>query len=303
VSNLAVGLLSVVLATNLAQTANTNADDAVAAEYRKVLVDDDAAEQDVLSWTDNAEAFAKAGGDEARLNLHLRIRQRLEGVRKEYEDFLKRHPDHVNAHLAFGSFLNDTEDEEGAVAQWDAARLLAPTNAAAWDNLANYYGHRGPVKKAFEYYEKAIALDGNQSVYYHNLATTIYLFRPDAEDYYHLSEEQVFDKSLELYRKAIGLAPDDFVLFSDYAMSFYGTNPPRWKDGLEAWTEALKVTHDEEERQGVYLHLARINIKLGNFEAAQERLKAVTAPQYEGLKRTLTRNLTTAEGQAAGKTK
>ena len=120
----------------------------------------------------------------------------------------------------------------------------------AWNNLANYYGHRSPVKKAFEYYAKAIELDGNESVYYHNLAVTVYLFRTDAEEYYHLTEQQVFDKALDLYRKAIALDPDNFVLFSDYAESFYGTKPPRWQDGLAAWTEALKIAHDDLERRG-----------------------------------------------------
>lgn len=285
----------------LAPRAKADTDAQTAAEYRKVLEDDDAAEQDVLKWSEDAEAFAQAGGNESKLALRLQIRQRVDGVRKEYEDFLKRHPEHVNGHIAFGSFLNDTQDEESAVAQWDTARQLAPTNPAPWDNLANYYGARGPVKKAFEYYEKAISLDPKEAVYYHNLAATVYLFRPDAREYYHLTEQQVFDKSLELYRKAIALTPNDFILFSDYAESFYGTNPPRWKDGLEAWTQALKVAHDEVERQGVYIHLARINIRLGNFEAAQERLNAVTAPQYAGLKRTLTRNLREAEPRAAGK--
>jgi len=224
----------------------------------------------------------------------MRIQQRLDRVRREYEDFLQLHPEHVNAHLAFGSFLNDTHDEDGAVKQWDTARQLAPANPAPWNNLANIYGHHGPVKKAFEYYSKAIELDTNEPVYYHNLAVTVYLFRKDAADYFTLSEQQVYDKSLELYRKAIQLAPDDFVLFSDYAETFYGTNPPRWKEGLEAWTEALKVAHDEDEREGVCIHLARINLKLGHYDDARMRLNAVTNAAYAVLRDRIAKNLNQA---------
>jgi tetratricopeptide (TPR) repeat protein len=315
VSDLLAGLLSAVLSTNPPQAASNlvaektglsipivNTNDPVEVEYHKIVLADDAAEQDILKWTDDAQAFAQAGGGEARLTLHMRIRQRLDGVRRQYEDFLQRHPQHVKARLAFGSFLNDTGDEDGAVAQWDAARELAPTNPAPWNNLANIYGHHGPVKKALEYYGKAIELDPNESVYYHNLAVTVYLFRPDAREYYHLTEQEVFDKALALYRQAIKLAPDDFVLFSDYAESFYGTNPPRWKDGLEAWTEALKIAHDDAEREGVFVHLARINIKLGNYDAARERLNAVTNDLYAGLKRTLMRNLNEALAKPATNT-
>jgi tetratricopeptide (TPR) repeat protein len=166
--------------------------------------------------------------------------------------------------------------------------------AAVWNNLANYYGHRGPINKAFEFYAKAIELDGHQSVYYHNLAILVYLYRTDASAYYHLTETQVFDKSLDLYREAIRLAPDDFVLFSDYAESFYGTKPPRLKDGLAAWTQALKIAHDDVEREGVYIHLARINLKLGNYAEAGQSLNVITNPVYAFLKNKISRNLKAA---------
>jgi tetratricopeptide (TPR) repeat protein len=307
VSDLLVGLLSAVLATNQPQAVSNlvsektgisvpivNTNDPVEREFYKVLEDDDAAEKDVLSWSDNAEAFSKAGAGDPKLTLKQRIQQRLTGVKQEYEDFLQHHPKFAKARLAYGSFLNDTGDEDGAVSQWEQARELEPGNPAAWNDLANYYGHRGPVTKAFEYYGKAIEIDPRQSVYYHNLATTVYLFRKDAEEYYHLTEDKVFDKALELYRQAIKLAPDDFVLFSDYAESFYGTKPPRWKDGLAAWTDALKMAHDEQEREGVHIHLARINLKLGNFAAARTNLDAVTNSFYAGLKNRISKNLSAA---------
>jgi tetratricopeptide (TPR) repeat protein len=155
------------------------------------------------------------------------------------------------------------------------------------------------VKKAFEYYAKAIELDGKEAVYYQNLAVTVYLFRPDAEEYYHLTEQQVFDKALALYRKAIALDPDNFVLFTDYAESFYGTNPPRWQDGLAAWTEALKIAHDDVEREGVYIHLARINLKLGHYDEVRRDLDTVTNANYAVLKSRITRNLNAALAKAA----
>jgi len=310
VTNLFIGLLSVALATNTPAATGPPAapsngapahpaliQDPVEAAYRKVLEDDDAAEKDVLKWTDDADAFAKAGAGDPRITLNARIRQRLKEVKAEYEDFIQQHPDHANARLAFGSFLNDTHDEEGAVEQWEKARQLAPTNPAPWNNLANYYGHRSPVKKAFEYYDKAIQLDPRESVYYHNLAVTVYLFRADAREYYRLTEQQVFDKSLVLYRRAIALDPDNFVLFSDYAETFYGTNPPRWQDGLAAWTEALKIAHDDVEREGVYIHLARINLKLGHFNETRRWLDAVTNSTYAVLKGRISRNLNAALGK------
>lgn len=303
-TNLVIGLLAAALSTNSPAAASSlaadnsrlvlqvnNTNDPVDTAFHKILLDDDAAEQDVLKWSDEADQFSGAGAGDAKITLSARIRKRLDGIRGEYENFIALHPNHASARLAFGSFLNDTGDEEGSVVQWEKARDLDPKNPAAWNNLANYYGHRGPVKKAFEYYEKAIEIDDHESVYYHNLATTVYLFRVDAEDYYHLNETEVFDKALELYRKAISLSPDDFVLYSDYAESFYGTKPPRWQDGLQAWNEALKIAHDDVERQGVYVHLARIHLKLGHYDEATRNLGIVTNQMYATLRGRIVRNL------------
>jgi tetratricopeptide (TPR) repeat protein len=307
VSDILAGILGALLATNSPQAvsnrvveragftiplASTN--DPVENEFYQVLLDDDTAEKEVLGWMDNADAFTKAGGGKASPTLNLKIQQRLDGIKKEYQDFVERHPKHVNARLAFGSFLNDDHDEDGARDQWETARQLAPSNPAAWNNLGNYYGHSSPVKKAFECYDKAIELNPNEPVYYHNLAVTAYLFRTDAAAYYHLNEQQVYDKSLSLYRQAIKLDPDNFVLFTDYAETFYGTNPPRWKDGLLAWTEALKIAHDDVEREGVFIHLARIHLKLGDFDEARTNLDLVTNANYASMKKVLTRNLNAA---------
>lgn len=303
-TNLLAGLVIATLSTN-AVAAGTNivaqktgltspvidTNNPVEAAYYKILLDDDAAEQEVNKWIDQAEAFKGTGAAESKAALHERIRHRLDLVKNEYEDFIAQHPNHVNIRLAYGSFLNDTHDQDAAVGQWDKARQLAPNNPAPWNNLANIYGHRGPINLAFEYYGKAIELDSHEPVYYQNLAATIYLFRTDAAKYYHLTEAQVFDKSLDLYRKAIKLDPNNFILYSDYAMSFYGIKPPRWPEGLQAWTDSLKIAHDDQERQGAYIHMARINIQLHRYDDARRNLDMVNLPTYDELKKRLTRNL------------
>jgi tetratricopeptide (TPR) repeat protein len=304
VSDLLVGLLGVMLAAAAPQdpgnvaaekagvpVAAINTNDPVENEYYRILLDDDAAEKEVLGWMDSADAFAKAGGGEPRATLNFKIQERLDVIKREYADFVELHPKHVNARLAFGSFLNDNNDLDGAFKQWEEARQLAPNNPAAWNNLGNYYGQRGPATNALKYYEKAIELNPLQPVYYHNLAATVYLFRNEAREYYQLDEQQVFDKSLALYRQAIKMDPDNFILFSDYAETYYGIKPPRWKDGLEAWTQALKVARNEVEREGVCLHLARIHLQLGDYDLARANLDVVTNADYAKVKKPLMEKL------------
>jgi tetratricopeptide (TPR) repeat protein len=270
---------------------STNASSVQEREFKKVMEDDDAAMDDVNNWIQENNAFAAKGAGESKQGLNKRIMARLNGVRTNYVQFLARYPTNAPAYLAYGSFLNDIGDEEGASDQYEKSRQLDPKNPAAWNDLANYYGENGPVTNAFAYYAKAIELDPVEPVYYENWATTVYLFRKDAREFYSINESQVFDKALALYRKAIQLDPDNFVLRTDYAESYYGIKPLRTNDALVAWTNALSIAHDDVEREGVYIHLARIKIAISDFAEAQAHLDAVTNDNYGDVKRRIQRNL------------
>src|SRR5260370_40669420 len=109
------------------------------------------------------------------------MREGFGPVRKGYEDFLQQHPGSAYGYLAYGSFLNDLGEEYEASLQYEKSRQLDPKNPAVWNNLANYYGEFSPVTNAFIYYARAIELNPAEPVYYQNLATTVYLFRKDAQ--------------------------------------------------------------------------------------------------------------------------
>jgi len=311
VTNLIIGLLGALAATNqpaavsnlAAQTTGIaitipDPNDPVEKEYQKLLADDDAAQAEVDQWIRDNRTFAASGAGASMEEMNQRIETRFEPIRKAYRDFLERHPDHARARLAYGSFLGDKGDEEGAQAQWEKARELDPKNPAAWNNLANFYGHTGEPKKAFGYYAKAIELEPTEPVYYHNFGTTVYLFRRDAMEYYSITEQQVFDKALDLYSKAIKLDPGNFPLASDVAQTYYAIRPLRTNDALAAWTNTLKIAHDEIEREGVYVHLARIKMVVGRFDEARQQLNAVTNEMYADLKRVVTRSLNDRESKA-----
>ncbi|HAV62961.1 MAG TPA: hypothetical protein DCY13_11420, partial [Verrucomicrobiales bacterium] len=125
--------------------------------------------------------------------------------------------------------------------------------------------------------------------YYQNLATTVYLFRRDAEAYYGFNEQQVFDRALELYRKALELTPGSFEVANDLAQTYYGITPFRQEDAMSAWRDALELATTEAERQGVYIHFARLEIRVGHFSSASNHLNRVTIPEYKELKNRLFR--------------
>jgi tetratricopeptide (TPR) repeat protein len=265
--------------------------DPVEKEYDELLLEDDAAQAEVDAWIQQAPSGDTDDHPFADATLELRIKQRFDTIRRRYESFLQRHPKHARAFVAYGSFLHDIGEELAAKARWEQALEIDPTLPAAWNNLANYYGHRGPVKKAFEFYEKAIELDPAQSLYYHNFGTTVYLFRKDVREYYGITEQEVFDKALNLYDQAMELDPDNFLLASDVAQTFYGIRPMRLDDALAAWRKTYSLARDDIERQGIELHFARLKLGDDRFNEAREHLSRVTHPMYQVLKERLERNI------------
>ena len=301
-SDLTVGILSALLATNQPaaisnviqqQTGITvpvvDENDPTEKELHAIMTEDDAAMDEVNDWitTNSIPQTNKV----ARLAFQQRINERFGLVKTDYQHFLRNHPDSGRGFLAYGTFLNDIGDEEGAAAEYENSRQLDPKNPAVWNDLANYYGEFGPVTNAFTDYTEAIRLDPTEPVYYQNFATTVYLFRKDVKEFYHIDEQQTFDKALALYRQAIKLAPDNLVLATDYASCYYGIRPLRTNDALMAWTNALSITKDDNEREGVYIHLARIKIAAGFYDEAQAQMDQITNPVYADLKKRLGRSL------------
>jgi tetratricopeptide (TPR) repeat protein len=308
VSNLLIGVLGALVATNqpaaLSNLVNQTTGISITAvdtnspvekELQKIEDDDDAAAAEVDGWIRENDKFAAQGAAVPQAELNGRIRARFEPSRKAYEDFIRRHPNYARGRIAYASFLHDMGDEDGEMAQLLKASEIDPTIPSIWNNLGNYYGEHGPLTNAFVCYEKAIQLDPTEPVYYQNFGTTVYLYRKDVKEFYHINEQQVFDKALALYDKATKLDPTNFLLASDVALTYYGIKPLRTNDALVAWTNALNLASDESDREGVYLHLARIKISAGRFAEAQSHLDSVTNPMYNDLKRRLTRNLNEKE--------
>lgn len=264
--------------------------------YRALLDLDDRAQEQIDGWIREADHAGSAADEE---KLQKRVDEKITEVTGAYLEFLGKHPDHARARVAFGSFLNDTGQEFPAREQWEKALQLDPRNPAVYNNLAGSYGHRGPITNAFAYYEKAIELAPQEPLYYQNFATTVFLFRKDVMEYYALTNDQaVFDKALGLYRRAQDLAPGSFLIATDLAQTYYGIRPPRHAEALAAWEKALALASDELEREGVRVHLARVQIQAGNFAAARAQLGQITNANYAVVKTRLEKTLAAKENPA-----
>lgn len=325
-NDLLVGLLSALVATNAPVAVSnlvqqktglsieiTDPNDPVEQAYEKVLAADDEALMEITRWRDEAaQSGIKPSEVEASL-LNNRIRQRVVPVRAAYEEFLQQHPKHTNARVAYAAFLDEIGDEHSAELQLEKAVQFNTNSPAALNNLANHYGHNGKVSHAFPLYERAIQLAPTEALYCENLATTVYLFRQDAMAYYKITEQEVFTKSLGLYRRAVELDPTNFDRAVEWAKTYYGvkvppTDTPEAKrkaeiqladEALGAWEVAYKIAPEEPERQGVRLNFARWQINVGRYEEARRNLSTITNSNFQASKAALLKKLDSRENPPA----
>ena len=326
-NDLLIGLLSALVATNPPAVVSNivqqktglhvvvaDAKDPIEQAYQKLMTEDDAAKAEVEGWIKARNTSGFAQTDVEQVSLNARIKRRYEPVIKGYEEFLRAHPEHANARIAYGSFLNDIGDEAAAETQWKKATEVAPKNPASWNNLANHYGHNGDVRKSFDYYAKAMELDPTEPVYVQNLATTTFLFRQDAMEHYKITEEQVFGRAMDLYRKALALDPENFKLAAELAQTYYGIKPPKsdntnvtraaelklGDEALAAWKAAQTLSSNDLEREGIHLHFARWQINMGRYADARKNLASVTNDIWTVTKKNLNKKLDARDPAVAG---
>lgn len=303
-SDLLSGLLGALLATNTPlATSNLiheqtglavevpDTTDPIERELQAVMTMDNEARAEVDDWILENNERRATGEEMSDAELNARIIRRLDEVSTNYLGFLERHTNYAGGYLAYASFLNEIGREPDSLPYLERASELDPQEPAVWNNLANYYGHFGGVTNSFVYYARAIELNPEEPVYYYNFATTVYLFRKDAREHYGITEQEVFDKALDLYARALRITPQDFLLAEEIAQCFYGIKPVRTNEAFAAWNYAMSIANDEIEREGVHIHLARWNREVGNYDEARRHLNAVTNAHYGEVKARVARSI------------
>jgi Tfp pilus assembly protein PilF len=255
-----------------ASLSSTNA----TAELEELQAADDAAQADVDKWLRQNNELKSTGSAISEGKLDKRISERFQPIHKGYEDFLRRYPADARAHLAYGSFLNDRQDERGAQGQWEKALELDPTNAIIYNNLAGRYSESGPANKAFEFFAKAIELNPREAAFYHNFGDSLYVLRKQAAAFYGITEQEVYGRSLLLYSNALRLDPQNYAFARDFAQTYYSLKPLPINDALQAWTNTFTIARQAADREDACVHLARVKMLGGLFAEARSQLAGVT---------------------------
>lgn len=265
-------------------------------ELEKILQADNAAITQITSWIHNNMDRIQEN-DTEREALALRIRDQLNPIRQQYLAFLKRHPNHARARVAYGSFLTHIDHRQGAIAQWKAALQADPRNAAALNNLATHLGTlalqtgqtRG-IQEAFRALDKAIQLHPKEPLYRHNIATLLCSFRQPAARYYKLKPQQITQKAIGEYDAALKLNPTRFEYAADRAETFLDLTPFPHEQAIQAWQSALTIAQTPDERDWAHLQTAIAHYKGGQWTLVEGALKRMTGEYHQTLASQLRRS-------------
>ncbi len=243
----------------------------------------------LLSRSDELRKQSDEINTEAPPAVEAQIHAQEHRLENDYRHFLNDHPEHARAMVAYGDFLEDHQREEEALRWWQKAVTVDPQEAYAYNDMANYYGHNGRAADALKLYDKAIALAPTEPIFRFNWATTCVSFRNQSREVYGWTNDEIFQRSLDQFRKARDLDPQNFELATAYAETFYMMPKPDWETAYTAWKYCLTQPFDESQKQLVYLHLARVSIKRERYEEAREWIAKM--PTNNPMRRTLERQI------------
>ena len=255
-------------------------------EFRTILDEDNRALAQIAKIIDRNPELLKS--DSARRDLMATdIRSHLNRVRNLYQAFLKKHPNHTQARVAYGSFLTHLDDRKGAENQWRKALDNDPSNAAALNNIATHIGAIAlqnkittRIPEAFSALDKAIKLAPKEPLYRHNLATTLSLYRSLAAKHYNKSEQQITRQALAQLEKALKLAPGNFEIAADLAETMYDLKPIPLKRAITAWNHAWQLTQVQAQRDWTLLQRAVLLGSHNRLDEAENMLDAMSGQSH-----------------------
>ncbi len=270
--------------------------DPVDREYRRLLASEKRALETVADWIQSDDAFEHfvRQNDIPDARLGLQIQTRYRSARDDYLSFLERHPEHVQARLAFGDFLEAVQDFPGAFHEWETVIRLAPDEPFSWERQARIAIINSDLAKTLDAYEKAIELDRQNWEYHYRLASIISLNRLQAARQLDISAEEVIMRAIGHYHAALRYNPSHYDSASELALIYTSLSPPQIDQGVAAWEQAARHAVDDLNREAAYLRIAETLIAAQRHTEARRQINRSSLPIYAAERKWLLRQLTPA---------
>jgi tetratricopeptide (TPR) repeat protein len=171
----------------------------------------------------------------------------------------------------------------------DISNYTPKQAAEYWNDWGTEYSRTGPMTNMFVCFLNAVRLMPHESIYHRNLATSLFMYRKDAKEFFGVDEAQVFSMSLREYRKARILDPNNIELAKELALAHYAIRPFRTEEALTEWERVLAMADkgSSVDKEEIYLNLGRVNYMAARYSEAQKWLSKVKSPAHEEIRNIL----------------
>ena len=205
-----------------------------------------------------------------------------------FRQLAARYPREAAVRKAAGDHFWRAGEADAALAEWESAQSLDPTDAETADALGNARLRDGLTRPACEQFRRAVAARPGVARYHFELGNVLYLFRhqltglPDLPD-----EAAAMREALAQLRAARDLASGNVEFARAYAETFYGVPDPDWPEALEAWQRVRTLSSDAPDF--ALGHLVRVSLRLSQPDQAEQYLGLMHDPRFAATRATLRR--------------
>jgi tetratricopeptide (TPR) repeat protein len=204
-----------------------------------------------------------------------------EKLERIYTHLEAKYPDAASIKNGHAEFLSSRGERRRAVDTWLAAEKLDPNNGVILDHLGGSFLDVGEVKKAANYFVRAIQSSPENAKYHFNYANVAFLFRHELHDPAHPDSDSMSDEAMKHFAEAARLQPLNAEYARAFAETFYLLTKPDWHAALQAWQHFYDVSPLKDFAS---VNLARVQLKLGQKTEAQASLDRVQSPEFQALK-------------------
>jgi tetratricopeptide (TPR) repeat protein len=207
-----------------------------------------------------------------------------------YEELGAKYPADATVKNAHAEWLWTMGEHDRAVDRWLAAEKIDPKNAVVLDHLGGSFLAGGDAKKAAAYYARATASVPENATYHHAYANVAFMFRHELLDAARPDASAMLRHALAHFAEAARLDPLNPEFARAYAETFYTVPDPDWSEALRAWQHVYEISPN---RDFALLNIARVQMKLGDKNAAKESLARVQGSEFHGLRNRLRERIDT----------
>lgn len=213
--------------------------------------------------------------------------RRIDNILRRYETFLSDNPDSVNGYILYGKFLYAVGLLEDANKAFLMANKKDPNIPVVKQQIGNYLAEKGDFALAYAYFSNAIDLSPNTAIYHFQLGELLHVYKESFIREKIFTPEQLDNLMQESFLKATNLDPNQWAYQMRYGESFYDIDNPNWEKALRLWDNLEAKAGNRRDLEIIYLHQARIQIKLRNYAGAKQKLSKVFMPELEKSRREL----------------